>query len=58
MQTDIRLNTLGKRFQNGIHIDSFGVLPFVIERILHALCKEFTDSMMFDEIIDTLFHFL
>ena len=58
MQTDVRLNALGKGFQDDIHVDSFGILPLMVEGVLHSFRQEFTDSMMLDEIIDTLFHFL
>ena len=58
MQTDVRLNAFRERFQDAVHVDSFGVLPLVIERFLHLLGQGFADAMMFDEVINALLHLL
>ena len=56
MQTYVGLNALWKRLQYAVHVDALGVLPFVIEGLLHLLGQRFADTMMFDEIADALFH--
>ena len=56
MQTYVGLDAFGKRLQNAVHVDALGVLPFVIEGLLHLFGQRFADSMMFDEVANALFH--